>query len=78
MADKIRYEIGESVVNSDTFKTGRIIDATDLDDGSTEAVRVEYQDGIIEWVSADHVKKLLLETDPHPKTEYLNEEWDLF
>ena len=75
MSDKIRYEIGESVVNGNTFKTGRVVDAADADDGSTESVKLEYEDGAVEWVTTTYIKKLLLETDPQPKTEYLNEDW---
>ena len=76
MKDNYSFQIGESVVNRENLKGGRVIDST-LDDTGSEAVKIEYADGMVEWVFVDKVSKLLLETDPKPNTNNLNEDWSV-
>lgn len=71
MAEQQKYKLGESVVNRNTLKMGRIVDAADTDDGFTESVEVEYEGGFKEWISADSVARLLLEVDPPRSNELL-------
>jgi hypothetical protein len=71
MAEQQKYKLGESVVNRNTLKMGRIVDAADTDDGFTESVEVEYEGGLKEWISADSVARLLLEVDPPRSNELL-------
>jgi hypothetical protein len=59
------YELGEAVVNRDTLRVGTVVDAADsTEDGTTESVEIQYEDGGKEWVSINAVSKLLLEVDP--------------
>jgi hypothetical protein len=71
MAEQQKYKLGESVVNKDNLKMGRIVDAADTDDGFTESVEVEYEGGFKEWISVDGVARLLLEVDPPRSNELL-------
>jgi hypothetical protein len=71
MAEQQKYKLGESVVNRNTLKMGRIVDAADTDDGFTESVEVEYEGGFKEWISADSIARLLLEVDPPRSNELL-------
>ncbi len=71
MAEQQKYKLGESVVNRNTLKMGRIVDAADTDDGFTESVEVEYEGGLKEWISADSVARLLLEVDPPRSNELI-------
>ena len=68
MNDKNIYQLGESLVNRNNLKTGKVIDAVDSDSGDTEAVKLQYEDGSSEWMSTSSVSKLLLETDPKPNS----------
>ena len=64
MSEQQKYALGESVVNRKSLKMGRVVDAVDSDDGFTESVEVEYEDGMKEWISTEGVSRLLLEVDP--------------
>ena len=76
MSEKVIFTIGESVVNTNSYRTGKIMDATATDSGDTESVQIQYDsDGTVEWVFVDKVAKMLLETDPKPNTNNLNENW---
>ena len=71
MTEQQKYQLGESVVNKNNLKMGRIVDAADTDDGFTESVEVEYEGGFKEWISADSIARLLLEVDPPINNELL-------
>jgi hypothetical protein len=59
------YNLGESVVIRGSQKMGKVVDAADSQkDGTTESVKVELQDGSLEWHSVDSVSKMLYEVDP--------------
>tara|TARA_R100000008_G_C3506017_1_gene126242 strand:- start:160 stop:411 length:252 start_codon:yes stop_codon:yes gene_type:complete len=74
MSDKNIYELGESVVNRNNLKTGKVVDAVDTEGGDTEAVKLQYEDGSSDWVSTSSVSKMLLETDPKPNsTQFLSD-----
>ena len=56
------YNIGEKVVNRESYKIGIITESKD------SKVEVQYNDGSKEWVAESVVGKLLLETDPTGST----------
>ena len=59
------YELGESIVHRISQKMGEIIDAAEsTEDGTTESVKIKYEDGSHEWHSVSEVSKMLYETDP--------------
>jgi len=68
-----RYELGESVVNKNNMKMGKIVDAVDSDNGETEAVKLQYEDGSFGWAFSDKISRMLYETDPVPDSTNLNE-----
>ena len=59
------YDLGESVVHRGTQKMGKVVDAAEsTEDGTTESVKVQFEDGSTEWHSVSEVSKMLYETDP--------------
>ena len=63
------YNLGESVVHRGSKKLGTVIDAADsTEDGSTESIKIQFEDGSTEWHSVSEVSKMLYETDPTPNT----------
>ncbi|MBC8442969.1 MAG: hypothetical protein H8D80_02130 [Proteobacteria bacterium] len=67
------YDLGESVVHRNSKKMGRVVDAADSsEDGATESVKIQFEDGTTEWHSVGEVSKMLYETDPKPNTTFLN------
>ena len=59
------YELGESVVHRSSKKMGKVVDAADsTEDGTTESIKIQFEDGSIEWHSVSEVSKMLTETDP--------------
>ena len=75
MNDGIKYNNGETLINRNNLRQGIVVDLKEDDAGNTERVKIQYDDGISEWVSSNSVSKLLLETDPKPQTNNLNEDW---
>tara|TARA_Y100000004_G_scaffold142116_1_gene161617 strand:+ start:253 stop:498 length:246 start_codon:yes stop_codon:yes gene_type:complete len=61
--DSTRYNIGENVVNRNTFKNG-VVESISTEDPNK--VLVSYLDGFQEWVDCSSLSKLLLEVDPKP------------
>ena len=60
------YDLGESVVHRGSQKMGKVVDASDsTEDGTTESVKVQFEDGSTEWHSVSEVSKMLYETDPN-------------
>ena len=52
---------------------GRVVDAADSsEDGTTESVKIQFEDGTTEWHSVGEVSKMLYETDPKPNTTFLD------
>ena len=59
------YDLGESVVHRGTQKMGKIVDAAEsTEDGTTESIKIKYEDGSTDWHSVSEVSKMLYETDP--------------
>ena len=60
------YNLGESVVHRGSQKMGKVVDAADsVKDGTTESVKVQFEDGSTEWHSVDSVSRMLYEVDPN-------------
>ena len=65
----LNYDLGESVVHRGSKKMGKVVDAADsTEDGTTESVEIQFEDGSREWHSVDSVSKMLYETDPTEST----------
>ena len=62
---------GEKVVLKDNLSYGLVLETKD------DQVLVQTEDGLKQWVSTNSVLKLLLETDPNPNSNNLNEKWDI-
>ena len=63
------YNLGESVVHRGSKKLGTVIDAAEsTEDGTTESIKIKYEDGSTDWHSVSEVSKMLYETDPTPNT----------
>ena len=59
------YDLGESVVHRSSQKMGKVVDAAESsEDGTTESVEIQFEDGSKEWHSVDSVSKMLYEVDP--------------
>ena len=68
------YNLGESVVHRGTQKMGTVVDAADSTvGGTTESVKVQYEDGSTDWHSVGEVSKMLYETDPKQNNKFLTE-----
>jgi len=63
--------IGEKVVMKDNLGYGIVMEKKD------DQVLIQTEDGMKQWVSSSNVLKLLLETDPNPQANKLNELWDI-
>ena len=69
-----KYDLGESVVHRNSKKMGKVVDAADsTEDGSTESVKVQFEDGSIEWHSIGEVSKMLYEVEPKPDSNFLSD-----
>ena len=63
------YDLGEAVVHRGSQKMGKVIDAADSsEDGTTESIKIQFEDGSTDWHSVDDVSKMLYETDPTNST----------
>ena len=61
----LNYDLGESVVHRGSQKMGKVVDAAEsTEDGTTESVKVQFEDGSTDWHSVSEVSKMLYETDP--------------
>ena len=59
------YDLGESVVHRNSQKMGKVVDAAESsEDGTTESVEIQFEDGSTEWHSVSEVSKMLYEVDP--------------
>ena len=59
------YDLGESVVHRNSKKMGKVVDAAEsTEDGTTESIKIKYEDGSTDWHSVSEVSKMLTETDP--------------
>ena len=68
------YELGESVVHRGSQKMGKVVDAAEsTEDGTTESVKIRFEDGSTDWHSVSEVSRMLYETDPTPDTTFLND-----
>ena len=63
------YNLGESVVHRGSQKMGKVVDAAEsTEDGTTESVEIQFEDGSKEWHSTSEVSRMLYETDPTEST----------
>tara|TARA_Y100001938_G_scaffold146093_1_gene224246 strand:- start:948 stop:1145 length:198 start_codon:yes stop_codon:yes gene_type:complete len=63
------HNIGDNVVNSENLQSGNVVQI----DEENNKVEIAYASGGTQWVLAENVKKLLLETDPEtPRFRHLN------
>ena len=63
------YDLGESVVHRGSGKMGEVVDAAEsTEDGITESVKIQFEDGSTDWHSVSEVSKMLYETDPTEST----------
>ena len=69
--------IGEQIVNRQNMRQGTISDWTKDDSGIVEHVQIRYEDGTEDWIDYGSVAKLLLETDPRPDAQQLNDNWGI-
>jgi len=67
--ETVMYNIGDNEVNSENLQTGNVVQI----DEENQKVEIAYNNGGTAWVLAENVKKLLLETDPIPRQQFLNE-----
>ena len=59
------YNLGEAVVHRGSQKMGKVVDASDSpEDGTTESIKIRFEDGSTDWHSVSEVSKMLYETDP--------------
>jgi len=59
------YELGESVVHRGSQKMGKVVDAAEsTEDGTTESVKIQFEDGSTDWHSVNEVSKMLYEVEP--------------
>jgi len=66
------YNLGESVVHRGSQKMGKVVDAAEsTEDGTTESVEIQFEDGSREWHTVDSVSKMLYEVEPPPNTTFL-------
>jgi len=53
---------------------GKVVDAAEsTEDGTTESVKIRFEDGSTDWHSVSEVSRMLYETDPTPDTTFLND-----
>lgn len=66
------FLVGEKVIMKNSLSHGLIIETKD------DQILVQTEDGLKQWVSSDGVFRMLLETEPEPKSmDHLNELWDI-
>ena len=69
-----RYDIGDTVVNRINMKKGTLVDIQDTDDKTiTENVKIKYESGETEWITATTVSQMLTETDPQSNRTFLSD-----
>jgi len=57
-----KYDIGDTVVNRINMKKGTLVDVQDTDDNTiTENVKIKYESGETEWITATTVSQMLTE-----------------
>ena len=62
------YDLGESVVHRNSKKMGKVVDAADsTEDGTTESIKIKFEDGSTEWHSVGEVSRMLYEVEPNPE-----------
>ena len=69
--------MGELIINQQNLRQGTVSNWLADDNGNIENVEILYEDGIKDWIPYGSVSKLLLETDPKPNTNMLNEDWSV-
>jgi len=69
-----KYDIGDTVVNRINMKKGTLVDVQDTDDKTiTENVKIKYESGETEWITATTVSQMLTETDPNSTKTFLSD-----
>ena len=68
------YNLGESVVHRGSQKMGKVVDAADsTENGTTESVKIQFEDGSTEWHSISEVSRMLYEVEPKQDNKFLTE-----
>jgi hypothetical protein len=68
------YNLGESVVHRGSQKMGKVVDAAEsTEDGTTESVEIQFEDGSKEWHSISEVSRMLYEVEPKQGNNFLTE-----
>ena len=68
------YELGESIVHRNTGKMGEVVDAADsTEDGTTESIKIKFEDGSTEWHSVSEVSRMLYEVEPKEESNFLGD-----
>ena len=69
-----RYDLGESVVHRGSQKMGKVVDAAEsTKDGTTESVKIQFEDGSTEWHSVSEVSRMLYEVEPKEESNFLGD-----
>ena len=69
-----KYDVGDTVVNKINMKKGTLVDVQDTDDKTiTENVKIKYESGETEWITASTVSQMLIETEPNSNKTFLSE-----
>jgi len=69
-----KYDIGDTVVNRINMKKGTLVDVQDTDDNTiTENVKIKYESGETEWITATTVSQMLTETEPNSNKTFLSD-----
>ena len=68
------YDLGESVVHRNSQKMGKVVDAAESsEDGTTESVEIQFEDGSKEWHSVSEVSKMLYEVEPSDTKNFIQD-----
>ena len=68
------YDLGESVVHRSSQKMGKVVDAAESsEDGTTESVEIQFEDGSKEWHSVSEVSKMLYEVEPSDTKNFIQD-----
>jgi|TARA_R110002096_G_scaffold220563_1_gene409136 hypothetical protein len=71
----MKYDIGDKVIEKNSKRTGKILDSLkESDENGTvtySAVKLQFTDGVVEWINTDMVGVLLLEEEDSHTTHGL-------
>lgn len=71
----MKYDIGDKVIEKNSKRTGKILDSLKESDENGvvtySAVKLQFTDGVVEWINTDMVGVLLLEEEDSHTTHGL-------